>query len=110
MAVTYRERVAALTAGLGRGAEMPAAKEALQALVDRIVLIPAKGSTGVEIELEGDLAALPRLATGSADVIQTPASAHYGEARMGGTDTIGELALVAGAHNRRNLPTLSAAV
>ncbi|MBU3035987.1 recombinase, partial [Epibacterium mobile] len=36
---------------------MPAAKEALRALVDRIVLIPAAGRTGVEIELEGDLAA-----------------------------------------------------
>ena len=63
MAVTYRERVAALIAGLGRSAEMPAAKEALRALVDRIVLIPAAGRTGVEIELEGDLAALLRLAT-----------------------------------------------
>ena len=55
MAVTYRERVAALIAGLGRSAEMPAAKEALRALADRIVLIPAKESTGVEIELEGIL-------------------------------------------------------
>ncbi|TNJ36158.1 recombinase, partial [Phaeobacter sp. B1627] len=43
---------------------MPAAKEALRALVDRLVLTPSEGSTGVEIELEGDLAALLRLATG----------------------------------------------
>lgn len=65
MAVTYRERVAALIAGLGRSAEMPAAKEALRALVDRIVLTPAKSDTGVEIELEGDLASLLRFATGA---------------------------------------------
>jgi len=54
--MVYRERVAALIAGLGRSAEMHAAKEALRALVNRIVLIPAKESTGVEIELDGDLA------------------------------------------------------
>ncbi|KJZ21759.1 hypothetical protein, partial [Tritonibacter mobilis] len=77
---TYRERVAALIAGLGRSAEMPAAKEALRALVDRLVLTPAKGDTGVEIALEGDLAALLRLATGSAAVIATPKAAHSGEA------------------------------
>ena len=99
-----------MIAGLGRSAEMPAAKEALRALVDRIVLIPAKESTGVEIELEGDLAALLRLATGSAAVIATPKAAHSGEARLEGVDIVGELVLVAGAHNRRNLPTLSAAV
>ncbi len=96
MAVTYRERVAALIAGLGTSAEMPAAKEALRALVDRLVLTPAKGSTGVEIELEGDLAALLRLATGSAAVIGTPRSAHSCEARLEDTDIIGELVLVAG--------------
>ena len=69
-----------------------------------------KGSTGVEIELEGDLAALLRLATGSETVIQTRRSAHSGEARPQDVDIIGELVLVAGAGNRRNLPTLSAAV
>ena len=56
----------------------------------------AKGDLGVEIELEGDLAALLRLATGSAGVIKTPRSAHSGEARLEGTDIIGELVLVAG--------------
>jgi len=96
MAVTYRERVAALIAGLGRSAEMPAAKEALRALVDRIVLIPAAGSTGVEIELEGDLAALLRVAMGSEAVIQTPATAHSVEARLEGADIVRELVLVAG--------------
>ncbi|WP_065326379.1 hypothetical protein [Tritonibacter mobilis] len=96
MAVTYRERVAALIAGLGRSAEMPAAKEALRALVDRIVLIPAAGRTGVDIELEGDLAALLRLATGSEAVIATPKAAHCGEARLEGFDIVGELVLVAG--------------
>ena len=70
MAVTYRERVAALIAGLGRSAEMPAAKEALRALVDRIVLIPAAGSTGVEIELEGELAGILRL--GGLDATKPP--------------------------------------
>ena len=96
MAVTYRERVAALIAGLGRSAEMPAAKEALRALVDRIVLIPAAGSTGVEIELEGDLASLLRLATGLEAVTGTPKAALCGETRLQGIDIIGELVLVAG--------------
>ena len=96
MAVTYRERVAALIAGLGRSAEMPTAKEALRALVDRIVLILAKESTGVEIELEGDLAALLCLATGSAAVTGTRQSARCGESRLEGVDIIGELVLVAG--------------
>ena len=89
---------------------MPAAKEALRALVDRIVLIPAAGSTGVEIELEGDLAALLGLATGLEEVIQTLASAHYVEARLESTDIARELVLVAGAHNRRYLPVLSAII
>ena len=94
--MVYRERVAALIAGLGRSAEMHAAKEALRALVNRIVLIPAKESTGVEIELEGDLAALLRLATGSAAVIATPNAAHCGEAQLECADIVGELVLVAG--------------
>ena len=75
---------------------MPAAKEALRALVDRIVLIPAAGSTGVEIELEGDLASLLRLATGLEAVTGTPKAAHSGEARLECADIIGELVLVAG--------------
>ncbi|EEW60226.1 recombinase [Ruegeria sp. TrichCH4B] len=61
---------------------MPAAKEALRALVDRVVLIPAKGRTGVDIELEGDLAALLRLATGSEAVIATPNASGPAEARF----------------------------
>ena len=75
---------------------MPAAKEALRALVDRIVLIPAKESAGVEIELEGDLASLLRLTTGSEAVTGTPSSAHCGEARLEDFDIVGELVLVAG--------------
>ena len=75
---------------------MPAAKEALRALVDRIVLIPAKSDTGVEIELEGDLASLLRLATGLEAITGTPKAALCGEARLQGIDIIGELALVAG--------------
>ncbi len=59
-----------MIAGLGRSAEMPAAKEALRALVDRIVLIPAAGSTGVEIELEGELAGILRL--GGLDATKPP--------------------------------------
>ena len=77
MAVTYRERVAALIAGLGRSAKMPAANEALRAL---------EAITG------------------------TRKSAHCVEARLEYADIIGELVLVAGADNRRNLPTLSAAI
>ncbi len=80
--MTYRERVAALIAGLGTSTEMPAVAEALRALVGRLVLTPAKGDTGVEIELEGDLAALLRLATGSEAVTGTPRSAHPCEARL----------------------------
>ena len=64
--------------------------------MQRLLLIPAVGRTGVEIELEGDLAALLRLATGSAAVTGTPKAAHSGEARLKGVDIIGELVLVAG--------------
>ena len=60
------------------------------------MLIPAAGSTGVEIELEGDLAALLRLATGSEGAIATRASSHCVEARLEDADIIGELVLVAG--------------
>jgi hypothetical protein len=53
-------------------------------------------ATGVEIELEGDLAALLRVATGSEGVNGTPASAQSVEARLECLDIIVDLNLVAG--------------
>ncbi|MBY6059694.1 hypothetical protein [Leisingera daeponensis] len=44
---------------------MAEAKEALQALVERIVLTPAVEGTGLDLTLEGDLAGLLRLAAGA---------------------------------------------
>ena len=44
---------------------MEEAKEALRALVERIVLTPAAEDTGLDLTLEGDLAGLLRLASGA---------------------------------------------
>ncbi|WP_126138226.1 hypothetical protein [Tritonibacter mobilis] len=55
MAVTYRERVAALIAGLGRSAEMPAAAEALRGLISEVRMVPDTAArNGHTIELIGD--------------------------------------------------------
>ncbi|MBL3611376.1 hypothetical protein [Rhodovulum sulfidophilum] len=89
---------------------MEEAKEALRALVDRIVLKPAAEGEGLTIELHGALAALLRLSAGS-EALTPPTTAGTPEGdRLAGIDSIGELVLVAGARNRRNFPELSCAV
>ncbi|NDK36794.1 recombinase family protein, partial [Rhodovulum sulfidophilum] len=91
MALTYRDRVGALIRGLGDAAGMEEAKEALRALVDRIVLTPAAEGEGLTIELHGALAGLLRLATGAEALTQaTTAGTPEGD-RLEGIDSIGEL-------------------
>ncbi|MCA0851566.1 recombinase family protein, partial [Salipiger thiooxidans] len=70
MAVTYRERVAALIRGLGDVDGMEAAKDALRGLVERIVLTP-DADGGLSIDLHGALAALLKLAAAGAASSQT---------------------------------------
>ncbi len=62
MAEAYRERVTRLLRSLGSAEGMEEAKEALRALVERIVLTPAAEGPGLDLTLEGDLAGLLRLA------------------------------------------------
>ena len=56
----------------------------------------SKSGTSCGSHQQGDLAALLRLATGSAAVIATPNAAHCGEAQLECADIVGELVLVAG--------------
>ncbi|UWQ37502.1 hypothetical protein K3552_00380 [Leisingera aquaemixtae] len=65
MAEAYQERVSRLIRSLGSAEGMEEAKEALRALVERIVLTPAAEGTGLDLTLEGDLAGLLRLAAGA---------------------------------------------
>ena len=58
MAEAYRERVSRLIRTLGSAEGMEDAKEALRALVARIVLTPAAEGDGLDLTLEGDLAGL----------------------------------------------------
>ena len=120
MAKTYRLRIGQLIHGLSEAERMDEAKEALRALVEKIVLVPIAvdaaedGRPGLAIDLHGALASLLRLAVGqpvaamTAQAIQTqkaPRGAGRGgaiNARSAGadnqiTDIIEELVLVAGA-------------
>ncbi|MBY6058726.1 hypothetical protein [Leisingera daeponensis] len=65
MAEACRERVSRLIKGLGSTEGMEDAKEALRALVERIVLAPAAEGYGLDLTLEGDLAGLLRRAVGA---------------------------------------------
>ncbi|WP_323775708.1 hypothetical protein [Leisingera sp.] len=76
-------------------------EESIEALVERIVLTPAAAGTGLDLTLEGDLAGLLRLCTGSAGPNAEKASGGMPEA----FDRTKEISLSAGAGNRRNLPT-----
>ena len=58
MAAIYRDRISALIAGLSSSTEMAAAKEALRALADRIVLTPDAAGGELVIDVEGALAGL----------------------------------------------------
>ncbi|UWQ32172.1 hypothetical protein K3555_16620 [Leisingera sp. M527] len=106
MAEAYRERVSRLITTLGSTESMEEAKEALRALVERIVLTPATEGTGLDLTLEGDLAGLLRLAAGAGGPNTKKAPGVPPEA----FDMSCELVLVAGAGNRRILPALSAII
>ena len=65
LAQVYRDRIAALVHGLGDAEDMEAAKEAIRALIDKIVLTPPDdGGPGLSINLHGALGGLLRLASG----------------------------------------------
>ncbi|RJL05530.1 recombinase family protein [Paracoccus aestuarii] len=102
MAKTYRDRVGQLIRGLSDAEGQEEAKEALRALVEKIVLTPGPDGEGLAIDLHGALASLLRLAIG-----QPLARAGISHARSGNdkksaaadshsTDIIEEIVLVAG--------------
>ena len=65
MAMIYREKVAVLIKQLSEPDGMPEAKEALRALVNRIVLQPSPMTGKLDIHIEGALAGLLSLSLGS---------------------------------------------
>ena len=89
MADTYRERVQALITGLGKSSELQTAREAVRALVERIVLHPSPDTGSLDIILEGALSGLLTLAMNSKN-----AKGLTGEGQA--FDNIDELVLVAG--------------
>ncbi|UWQ55881.1 recombinase family protein [Leisingera caerulea] len=93
MAEAYRERVSRLIRSLGSAEGMEEAKEALRALVERIVLTPAAEGTGLDLTLEGDLAGLLRLAAAAEGANTKKAPDSLSEA----FDMSEEIVLVAGA-------------
>ena len=65
MADVYRRKIAELAEALnGDDLACASAREALRALIDRVVLIPT--AVGVTIELIGDLAGILHIASGGA--------------------------------------------
>ncbi|MEI4488903.1 hypothetical protein V8J36_22200 [Frigidibacter sp. MR17.14] len=99
MAATYRKRIGALIRGLGDAEHMPEAKEAVRALIDRIVLTPTPARGALVIDLEGTLAALLCLATGR-PLKGVSAAANTKKAPGGARGALAmsdELVLVAGA-------------
>ena len=89
MAMMYREKVAVLINQLSTQDGMPEAKEALRALIDRIVLQPSPATDKLDIHIEGALAGLLSLALGS-----KRKKGLTGEDQA--FDSISELVLVAG--------------
>ena len=96
MAGEYRAKVARLIKFLANDAEMEASKEALRALIEKIVLSPDPAGTGLLIDLHGALASLLRLASG----LPVAPGTNVNKASDGisqAIDNIEELVLVAGA-------------
>ena len=112
---------------------MDEAKEALRALMEKVELVPVPaeeietGKPGLAIHLHGALASLLRLACGLPvhEVVGTASqmqkaprkarhgssnSAHQRDAQSQHIDIYGELVLVAGTRNHRNLPQLKCAI
>lgn len=65
IADSYREQVEKLSDALASKEARQEARTAIRNLIDRIVLTPAKQGRGVDIEIEGRLAAIVALATGN---------------------------------------------
>ncbi|MDC0659040.1 recombinase family protein, partial [Leisingera sp. SS27] len=72
---------------------MEDAKEALRALVERIVLTPAAEGPGLDLTLEGDLAGLLHLAAGA----EGPNTSKAPDSPSEAFDISEEIVLVAGA-------------
>lgn len=115
MAEVYRDRVGALIKGLAGDSECIEVWEAVRGLIDKLVISPdlddpdGKGSV---VDVHGSLAALLSAAT-DAPLFRRPdlkRVATNGQtaanAALQDIDMIGELVLVAGARNRRNLLAL----
>ena len=102
MSETYRDRVAALIRGLGEVNGMEEAREALRALVEKILLTPMSDGGGLAIDLRGALASLLRLATGASAHGLVGAGSNAGmrkssaDAELQGVDIVEELVMVAG--------------
>ena len=88
MAATFKLRVKALIAQLGRSGDALEAKEALRSLVERITLTPDQETGQLSVFLEGGLAALLQLS-----MDQTPKAPQEG---LQGIESINEFVLVAG--------------
>ena len=91
MADMYRARVTALIRSLGDRTEMVESWESLRGLIEKLVLLP-DARDGYAIDLQGDLATLLHLATGSTD-----RKAHASKGlESQAIDNIEEVMLVAG--------------
>jgi site-specific DNA recombinase len=90
MAKAYRARVGQLIRGLSDAHGQEEAREALRALVEKIVLVPVEtedGGTRLAIDLHGALASLLRLATGQpVHALRTPATGTQKAPREAGRD------------------------
>ncbi len=96
MAGVYRTKVADLISSLSNSQEMETSKEALRALVEKIVLTPDSQGTGLTIDLHGALASLLRLASGlTIDPTAKPRQAHAKSVTQV-IENIAEKVLVAG--------------
>ena len=65
MALTYRDKVTELINRLSDKDTMPEAKEALRALLERIVLVPSSKTDKLDVHIHGDLAGLLLLSMGN---------------------------------------------
>lgn len=65
MALTYRDKVTELINRLSDKDTMPEAKDALRALLERIVLVPSSKTDKLDVHIHGDLAGLLLLSMGT---------------------------------------------
>ena len=95
MADLYREKVTQLARGLEHEESRTAAAEALRGLIDAIVLTPQEGRLG--IELQGNLAAMLRVAQAQTPGAQMAPRGRWGDQRSPDDDDLVQIMLVAGA-------------